>query len=79
MRNMKTGDTRWGDESMLDEWSNNPDLWMWAYFSNVEQGREKEIFTETFKLHPLAISDAQRKRHPPKLEAFDEHFFVLMQ
>ena len=76
---MKTGDTRWGDESMLDEWSNNTDLWMWADFSNAEQGREKEIFTETFKLHPLAISDAQRKRHPPKLEAFDEHFFVLMQ
>ena len=79
MRNMKTGDTRWGDESMLDEWSNDPELWMWADFSNVEQGREKEIFTEIFKLHPLAISDAQRKRHPPKLEAFDEHFFVLMQ
>ena len=77
--NMKTGDTRWGDESMLDEWSNSPELWMWADFSNVEQGREKEFFTETFKLHPLAISDAQRKRHPPKLEAFDEHFFVLMQ
>ena len=79
LRNMKTGDTRWGDESMLDEWSNSPDLWMWADFSNVEQGREKEFFTETFKLHPLAISDAQRNRHPPKLEAFDEHFFVLMQ
>ena len=77
--NIKTGDTRWGDESMLNEWSNNPDLWMWADFSNVEQEREKEIFAETFKLHPLAISDAQRKRHPPKLEAFDEHFFVLMQ
>ena len=76
---MKTGDTRWGDESMLVEWSNSPELWMWADFSNVEQGREKEFFTETFKLHPLAISDAQRKRHPPKLEAFDEHFFVLMQ
>ena len=79
LRNMKTGDSRWGDESMLDEWSNNPELWMWADFSNVEQGREKEIFTETFKLHPLAISDAQRKRHPPKLEAFEDHFFVLMQ
>ena len=77
--NMKTGDTRWGDESMLDEWNNNPELWMWADFSNVEQAREKEIFAETLKLHPLAISDAQRKRHPPKLEAFDEHFFVLMQ
>ena len=38
--NMKTGDTRWGDESMLDEWSNNPELWMWADFSNVEQQRE---------------------------------------
>ena len=34
---------------------------------------------ETFNLHPLAIADAQRERHPPKLEVFDGYFFLLMQ
>ena len=41
--NMKTGDTRWGDEAMLNEWNNNPEWCMWADFSNVEQQREEEM------------------------------------
>lgn len=29
--------------------------------------------------HPLAIQDAQRERHPPKLEQFDDQLFVLLR
>ncbi len=40
---------------------------------------EMQLFLQTFNLHPLAISDAQRHRHPPKLEVFNDHFFLLMK
>jgi len=30
-------------------------------------------------LHPMAIQDAQRERHPPKLEPFDDHVFILLK
>jgi len=79
LHNIKTGETRWGDEGLFAEWNNNPDLWIWADFDNANLENEKQLFVETFKLHPLAISDAQRQRHPPKLEVFDDYFFLLMQ
>jgi len=42
--------------------------------------KEEGIFLEaTFGLHPLAIQDAQRDRHPPKIEVFDNHTFVLLK
>ena len=32
-----------------------------------------------FGINPLAIDDAQRDRHPPKLEWFDDYFFLLLK
>jgi magnesium transporter len=34
---------------------------------------------EYFGLHPLAVQDAQRDRHPPKVESFQDHTFVLLK
>jgi magnesium transporter len=76
--NTSTGEIRQGDESLLAEWKDDPDLWIWADFDGVDSEREKALFVETFGLHPLAIADAQRERHPPKLETFDGCFFLLV-
>ncbi|MCK5697635.1 MAG: magnesium transporter CorA family protein [Gammaproteobacteria bacterium] len=76
--NSKTKETHWGDEQLLSEWENNPDVWIWADFDNENLAHEKALFKKTFNLHDLAISDAQSKRHPPKLEAFNKHFFLLL-
>lgn len=32
-----------------------------------------------FTLHPLELLDAQRTRHPPKVEQFSDHVFVLQR
>jgi magnesium transporter len=79
LHNIKTGETRWGDEALISEWKGNPDLWLWADFEKEDLVREKELFVDVFNLHPLVISDAQRVRHSPKLESFDDYFFLLMQ
>jgi magnesium transporter len=79
LHNINTGETRQGDESLFADWNDNPDLWIWADFDSVDPEHEKALFVETFKLHPLAISDAQRERHPPKLEVFDNCFFLLIR
>jgi magnesium transporter len=76
--NRNTGEIRRGDEGLLAEWAENPDLWIWADFDSEDPLRERERFIEIFGLHPLVIDDAQRERHPPKLEVFDEYFFLLM-
>ena len=74
----QTGETRRGDECLLSEWSERPRLWIWADFDNEEPPREQTYFRETFGLHPLAVADAQREHHPPKLELFDDYFLLLM-
>jgi len=79
LHNRTTGETRRGDESLFAEWKDNPDLWIWADFDDADPEHEKALFIEAFNLHPLAISDAQRERHPPKLEVFDDCFFLLMK
>jgi magnesium transporter len=64
---------------LLDEWQGRQDALLWADFWNEEPEEEKRILTERFGLHPMAIQDAQRKRHPPKLEPFDNHVFILLK
>lgn len=44
---------------------------------NEEQQRKTDLLQRAFGIHPLVIADAQRERHPPKLELFDEYFFLL--
>ena len=79
LQNFKTGEIRHGDENLFSEWASNPDLFVWADFNNVELEKEHTLFREVFDLHPLVISDAQRERHPPKLEVFEHYLFLLVQ
>ena len=74
----KTGKIICGGEELLAEWANEPSLWIWVDFEDESPLNEEEIFLQTFSLHPLVIADAQRERHPPKLEIFDKYLFLLM-
>jgi magnesium transporter len=75
----KTGRSRFGGEEILTEWSESPEAWIWVDFDDEDPDREAELFLGRFGLEPLVISDAQRDRHPPKLEAFDGYFFLLLK
>ncbi len=68
-----------GNEEQLSAWQAQPDTIVWADFSDNEPGHELDMLVEHFGLHPLAIHDAQRTRHQPKIEAFDDHVFILLK
>lgn len=68
-----------GAMELLDEWQQQPETLVWADFSGETLDQQKQILIEKFGLHPMAIQDAQRERHPPKLEAFDDHTFILLK
>jgi len=78
LHNTETGEGRWCGEELFAEWADNPQLWIWANFDNIDPEYEMAQFLETFNLHPLTIADVHRERHPPKLEVFDNYFFLLM-
>lgn len=64
-----------GNEALLSTWQEQPDTILWADFSDNDPGTELHILVAHFGFHPLAIHDAQRSRHQPKIEAFDDHVF----
>ena len=68
-----------GGEELIARWQQEPDSIIWADFVTAPPGEEQHTLETDFAIHPLAISDAQRDRHQPKLEAFDDHTFVLLK
>lgn len=68
-----------GGREQLDRWRTSPDLTVWLDLAYEPEADERQLMIDYFGLHPLAIQDAQRERHPPKVEAFDDHTFVLLK
>ncbi len=68
---------RRGGMELIDAWREEPGTLIWANFFEEPPEVESDVFQRQFGLHPLAIQDAQRDRHPPKIEHFDGHVFLL--
>jgi magnesium transporter len=68
-----------GAEELIERWQQEPDSVIWADFSDNDARAEAQLLESRFGLHPLAIKDAQRARHPPKIEAFDSNVLILLK
>ena len=77
--NPATREFKCGAMELLDEWQRQHDVLLWADFRGEAPEQERRVLMDRFRLHPIAIQDAQRERHPPKLEAFDDHTFILLK
>ncbi|GAB1258913.1 magnesium/cobalt transporter CorA [Aurantivibrio plasticivorans] len=53
-----------------------PEEFLWIDCESIPEKDEKQLLA-AFGCHPLAIKDAQRTRHPPKIEHFDDMLFIL--
>ena len=77
--NKATGELETGGAELLDHWQPDSTQLIWLDFDGSDPVLEKQLLREKFSIHPLAISDAQRDRHPPKLEAFSDFTFILLK
>ncbi len=68
-----------GGEELLGGWHLDGNDMIWVDFDQESKGREREIMEQQFQINPLALDDAQRDRHPPKLEWFKDCFFLLLK
>lgn len=68
-----------GGKELLSVWDNDGDTCLWLDIEAEAGDAEAGTLMEAFGLHPLAIQDAQRGRHPPKLEGYDDFTFVLLK
>lgn len=68
-----------GGDELLDTWQQDPDSFIWVDVAGPVTPDIKACLEGRFGLHPLAVADASRDRHPPKIEAFDGHTFLLFK
>ena len=70
--------TQFGGKELLAAWKEQTDTLIWINLFNYDENEERSIL-ESLDLHELAIQDALRKRHPPKLESYQEHEFLMLR
>ncbi|MEO8166457.1 MAG: magnesium/cobalt transporter CorA [Betaproteobacteria bacterium] len=68
-----------GNEHLLSNWQQESDSILWVDLADNPPESEQQMLVECFGLHPLAIQDAQRSRHQPKIELFADHVFILLK
>lgn len=78
-----TGKLQTGDETLVRAWLKEPNGFLWLDLHPQEgvpqEDAEDTAWLREFGVHPLAIQDAQRTRHPPKYEAFNDMLFILLR
>ncbi|MGR9045391.1 MAG: magnesium/cobalt transporter CorA [Gammaproteobacteria bacterium] len=68
-----------GGVELIDRWKADASSIIWVDLHDNPIKEESLLLERDFNLHPLAIEDAQKQRHPPKLERFDHFVFVLLK
>lgn len=74
-----SGGMQVGGVELIASWREHPDSVIWVDLVENPQATEAELLEREFGIHQLAIEDAQRDRHPPKIEAFSDYTFVLLK
>lgn len=68
-----------GGAEMIDAWEASPDSTIWVVLENEPPDVERDLLSRRFGIHRLAVTDAFRDRHPPKIEEFADNTFILMK
>jgi magnesium transporter len=67
-----------GGEELISDWKQSETGILWLDIEGGDAEHDELVLTD-FGIHPLAIQDALRPRHPPKIERFDNYWFILMR
>ncbi|NND00497.1 MAG: magnesium transporter CorA family protein [Gammaproteobacteria bacterium] len=73
-----TGQSQSGGEELIKLWKDSNEAIIWLDMEGMSGDRDNALL-EKFAIHPLAIQDALRPRHPPKIERFDDFLFILFR
>ena len=68
-----------GDLALLERWNPASGTLLWLDLDRHDPEQARAVLEQRLSISPLAVTDALRDRHPPKLEWFDEYFFLLVK
>ncbi|MEQ8693101.1 MAG: magnesium transporter CorA family protein [Pseudomonadales bacterium] len=67
-----------GGRELAEQWTEDDARTLWVDIEGEAEDVELPLL-RSFGIHELAIQDAMRTRHPPKIEAFDNFLFILLR
>lgn len=68
-----------GGVELIDAWERTPGAMIWVVLDSESREVETDLLSQRFGVHQLALADALRDRHPPKIEPFQDNTFILMK
>jgi len=68
-----------GGLELVERWDASPAGLLWVDISGPPDDAERRLLAGRFGISRLAIQDAQRDRHPPKVEVFDSYLFLMLR
>jgi len=68
-----------GGLELVEGWTDESDSWLWLDFQGKPDDTERRLLSKQFQISKLAMQDAHRDRHPPKLEVFDQYLFIMLR
>ena len=68
-----------GGVELIDEWERDASSQIWVTIGDEPPDGERELLAKRFGIHKLAVTDALRDRHPPKIEPFPDNTFILLK
>ena len=68
-----------GGRELVERWKSDGQTLIWLDLGDEPTEEAGRLLREEFGLHPLAVQDALRARHPPKLEDFGDYTFLLFR
>jgi len=68
-----------GGVELLEQWISDSNTVLWFDIDGAIDEATAQLLEEKIGLHPLAIQDASRERHPPKIEDFDDYTFLIFK
>lgn len=71
--------TQVGGKELLQLWRDKPDSWLWLDLYDEPADEEQAFLKKEFSLDGRIVGEAQRKRHPPGLEVFDNYIYLLLK
>jgi magnesium transporter len=71
--------TQVGGKELLQQWQEQADSWIWVDLYDEPADEEQAFLSEQFALDSVAVIEAQRTRHPPSFEVFEDHIYLLLK
>ena len=68
-----------GGKELISAWSDDPQATIWVDLTDASEFDDPVLQKNNLGLHPMAVQDARRDRHPAKIEAFDDFTFLLLK